>query len=835
MGRRRQLHSGWTVRPVDGSADRAVPADIAGRAVPATVPGVVHTDLLAAGLIPDPYRDRNEDDIQWIGRAGWRYETMFDWQPGSEDLVDLVCEGLDTVATIQLNDAPVADTANMHRSYRFAVADLLRSGANRLAVTFASALDYAEAQRDDMDYLPASPNPAHPHPYNFIRKMACNFGWDWGPVLVTAGIWRPVGLHSWSTARLARVLPAVTVEDGVGRVRVEVSLERAGGGVPVNLAARVAGVESHVVINAGEDRAVLELQVPNPRLWWPHGHGEQHLDDLHVRLERTVAAAAADTAPLDTWSRRIGFRTVRLDTSDDEVGSAFTLVVNDLPIFARGANWIPDDCFPTRVRSDRYRTRVAQARAANIDLLRVWGGGIYESDDFYDACDEAGVLVWQDFPFACAPYPEESPLCEEVEAEARENVARLMPHPSLVLWNGNNENYMGWHEWGWPEVVGDRTWGHGYYTDLLPRVVAETDPTRPYWPGSPYSGRIDLPVSLDGRGCKHIWDVWNTADYSRYRDHVPRFVSEFGWQAPPTWATLTGSVHDDPLQPDSAGMLHHQKASDGNGKLARGLAPHFPEPTTMEDWHFLNQLNQARAITVGVEHFRSHRGLCMGTVVWQLNDCWPVTSWAVIDGDGRLKPLWFALRRVYDPQLITVQPRSHRLHVFMVNDRAAAWTSEVDVRRHHVDGTVLAQWTTRLTAEAGSRTDIELPAEVTTPSDPRRELLLVTAGDRTTTWFFAEDKDVDYPSPAYHVEVTPDGDLHTVRVTASTLLRDLTLFADRIHPDAEIDSMLVTLLPGQTHDFHIRGARGLTAEQVQGPPVLRCVNDAALAAHITPV
>ena len=378
----------------------------------------------------------------------------------------------------------------------------------------------------------------------------------------------------------------------------------------------------------------------------------------------------------------------------------------------------------------------------------------------------------------------------------------------------------------------DRTWGHGYYTDLLPRVVAETDPTRLYWPGSPYSGRIDLPVSLDGRGCKHIWDVWNTADYSRYRDHVPRFVSEFGWQAPPTWATLTGSVHDDPLPPDSPGMLHHQKASDGNGKLARGLAPHFPEPTTMEDWH--NQLNQARAITVGVEHFRSHRGLCMGTVVWQLNDCWPVTSWAVIDGDGRLKPLWFALRRVYDPQLVTVQPRSHRLHVFMVNDRAAAWTSEVNVRRHHVDGAVLAQWTTRLTAEAGSRTDIELPAEVTTPPTPgvscwssRRgphHHLVLRRGQRRRL-----------PLTCLPRGGHPDGDSHTVRVTARTLLRDLTLFADRIHPDAEIDSMLVTLLPGQTHDFHIRGARGLTAEQVQGPPVLRCVNDAALAAHITPV
>jgi beta-mannosidase len=792
--------------------------------MPAAVPGVVHTDLLSADVIPDPYLDRNEDDIQWIGRTSWRYETTFDWQPGAEDRVDLACDGLDTIARVDLNGVTVGRTANMHRSYRFPVADLLQPGANRLTVTFSSAQDYAEAQRDRMGDLPI-PNSASVYPINFIRKMACNFGWDWGPVLVTAGIWRPIGLHSWSAARLAQVRPAVTVEGGEGRVRVEVDIERVGERVPLRLTARIAGVHAVVAIAAEEDTAVLDLEVADARLWWPHGYGDQPLYDLDVGLERVASAAAGDVGLVDTWSRRIGFRSVRLDTSEDEVGSAFTLVVNDVPIFVRGANWIPDDCFPTRVGPGRYRARVTQARGANIDLLRVWGGGIYESDDFYDACDEAGVMVWQDFLFACAAYPEESPVFEEVEAEAQENVARLMPHASLVLWNGNNETYMGWHEWGWPERVGDRTWGHGYYTELLPRVVAQTDPTRPYWPGSPFSGSIDLPVSLDGRGCKHIWDVWNTADYARYRDYVPRFVSEFGWQGPATWATVTGSVHDTPLLPDSPGMLHHQKATDGNGKLARGLAPHFPEPETTEDWHFLNQLNQARAIALGIEHLRSHRGTCMGTVVWQLNDCWPVTSWAAIDGAGRLKPLWFALRRVYDPHLVTVQPRSDGLQVFLVNEESTAWTTEVDVRRYDMDGIVLAKWSTTLTAPARSRSDVEVPVGVATASDPRRELLVVTAGDRIAFWFYREDKDIDYLPAVFDVEVVRDSDSHVVRVTARTFLRDLTLFVDRIHPDAEVDSMLVTLLPGQTHDFHVRGVGVLSAEQVQGSPVLRCVND----------
>ena len=817
-----ELTAGWTVA-LAGDAPPGTPAAALTDPLPATVPGTVHTDLLAAGVVPDPYLDGNEAGLGWIGLADWRYATTFDAPAGDDDRVDLVLDGLDTVAAVELNGTTVAETRNMHRTYRLDVTGLLRATANDLVVTFSSPVRHARAERDRLGDLPV-PAGASGHPFNFIRKMACSFGWDWGPDLATAGIWRPAALESWSVARLSRVRPAVSVVDGVGRVSVRVDVERYDVTAGLVVSAGVAGAESQVVVAAGETTAVVDLEVPSPELWWPHGYGSQPLHDLEVQLRR--AGRAATEQPLSTWRRRIGFRTVELDTREGDTGSAFTVVVNGRPVFARGANWIPDDCFPSRVTRDRYRERVHQAVDAGVDLLRVWGGGIYESDDFYDACDEAGVLVWQDFLFACAAYPEDDATRAEVAAEAADNVVRLMPHPSLVLWNGNNENFMGWHEWGWPEQVGDRDWGLGYYLDLLPALVADLDGTRPYWPGSPYSGAPDRPSGLAGYGCTHIWDVWNTADYEVYRDYLPRFVSEFGWQAPPTWSTLTAAVHDDPLTPDSPGVLAHQKAIDGNGKLLRGLAPHFPEPASTEDWHFATQLNQARAVSTAVEHFRSHRGDCMGTVVWQLNDCWPVTSWAAIDGHGRRKPMWYALRRAYRPRLLTVQPRPGGLHAVAVNDAAEPWRGALRLQRRDFAGHLLAAAEVDLEVPPWSAGSVAVPRDVATVGRADRELLLVTIGGSRASWFFAPDKDLAYPPAEYDAVLEP-GEALRVRVGARSLLRDVCLFVDRVEPDAIVDDLLVTLLPGESHTFTVTGMTGVTGDPaaMTRPPVLRTAND----------
>ncbi|MFK3980138.1 glycoside hydrolase family 2 protein [Micromonospora sp. NPDC050397] len=822
MTARRLLHENWSLRAVPGPQlpGPQLPGSLPEQPVPATVPGCVHTDLLAARLIPDPYLDDNELALAWIGRTDWVYETTFDWDGTLAERVDLSCAGLDTVATVTLNGVEVGRTANMHRSYRFDVRSALRPGENTLRVRFDSAYGYAEGLRD---VIGDRPN-AYPEPFAFIRKMACNFGWDWGPTLVTAGIWQPIALETWAVARLAEVRPQVTVVDGTGRVGVRVRVERAAD-APLTVDATVAGVRAEVVIPAGETVATLELIVPDPELWWPRGYGDQPRYPLDVTLRD------ADGQPLDTWQRRIGFRGVLLDTGEDEHGSAFTIVVNNMPIVVRGVNWIPDDVFVTRVTRDRLATRFTQAAEANVNLLRVWGGGLYETEDFYDLADEMGFLVQQDFPFACAAYPEEEPFASEVEAEAREQVVRLASHPSLVLWTGNNENIWGWHDWGWQEALGDRTWGAGYYFELLPAIVAELDPGTPYWPGSPWSGRHDLHPNDPTHGSMHIWDVWNQVDYTHYRDYRPRFVAEFGFQAPPTYSTLRRALSDEPLAPDSPGMAHHQKAGGGDEKLRRGLDAHLPAPVDFDDWHYLTQLNQARAIALGVEHFRSLRPICMGTIVWQLNDCWPVTSWAAVDGDGRRKPLWYALRRAYADRLLTVQPADDGLNVVAVNDGPAAWRSSVTVTRLTLGGEPAAKTTIDLDVAPHSAETVPLPADVVLTDQPLHELLLLEAlgtGERAF-WFFAEDRDIPYPTAGFDTVVESEqvasGHVTRVRVTARTILRDLVLAADRLDPTAEVDEALVTLLPGESATFTVHSAGALDASALVSRPVLRCVND----------
>ncbi|MGW7790850.1 glycoside hydrolase family 2 protein [Streptomyces tricolor] len=819
-----QLTEGWSLRHGEESLE-------------ATVPGCVHTDLLTAGVIPDPFLGRNETDVAWVGRRAWTYVRDLG-HDSAHERTDLVFDGLDTAAYITLGGRPVGRTRNMHRRYRFDVTG--RTG--RLEIRFASAYDEAAAVRAVTGERPN----VYPEPSQYIRKMACNFGWDWGPTLVTAGIWRPVRLEHWSTARIAHVRPLVTVAEGTGRVEVRLAIERTaqGRGRTLRAEARVAGARAEAELDG--DEAVLHLEVPDARLWWPRGYGEQPLYDLRLTL------SDEEGGPLDTWHRRIGFRTVELDRSADEHGTGFTLVVNGVRIFARGVNWIPDDAFPSRVTPERYRTRLTRAAEANVDLVRVWGGGIYEDDAFYDACDELGLMVWQDFLFACAAYPEEQPLRGEIEAEARDNVVRLMPHPSLVLWNGNNENLWGFRDWEWEAPLAGDSWGEGYYLGLLPRIVAELDPTRPYTAGSPWSGSWDHHPNDPAHGTHHSWEVWNRQDYAEYRASVPRFVAEFGWQAPPALATLRRALPGERLAPDSPGMLHHQKAEDGNGKLDRGVARHFPLPEDDFDrWHYLTQLVQARAVAAGIEHWRSHWPVCAGTVVWQLNDCWPVTSWAAIDGDGRLKPLYHELRRVYADRLLTLQPGAGGLVLAAVNQSAEPWRTTVTLRRTGADGTTVGEAALDVTADPRAVARIAVPEGLVPDERSAKEFLVADAweparpagtgsGEGTVSGggagsggglralhFPVPDKDFAYPRPRFDVTLEPvpgPGDRVDIVVSARTLVRDLLLQPDRLGPAAACDSGPQTLLPGERTRIRVHGCGTLTADAARA--ALFCVEPA---------
>jgi beta-mannosidase len=805
--------------PAEWSAVGAAP-------IPATVPGEVYADLLAGGLIPDPFDGDNEDRLHWIGSTDWSYETSFTFADAGERRHDLVFAGLDTLATVVLNGVEIGRTANQHRSYRFDVTDALRDGENALQVRFEGPVTGAQRLSAELGDRPR----AYAHPFNAIRKMAAGYGWDWGPDLAGVGIWKSVGIESWSGVRLASVRPLALVEGTSGRLQTQVELEWADDAdSPAEVTVTVAGHVVTASAQPGQSAVVLEQTVPDVELWWPRGYGAQTRYDVRVEVAGQSYAAA------------VGFRTAELVTTPDLYGTGFSLVVNGTPIYVRGFNWIPDDALLTRLTPNTYRTSIDEAVAARANLLRIWGGGIYESDDFYDVCDELGILVWQDFLFACAAYSEDEPLRGEVIAEAREAVTRLASRPSLVVWNGNNENIWGYVEWGWRQQLAGRSWGDRYYTEVLPAIVAELDPRTPYSPGSPFS-YADYHHPNDPRsGTMHIWDVWNQLDYTHYRDYPARFVSEFGFQGPAAWSTLFSVVHDQPADPYGPQMLVHQKAHQGNLKLERGLGDHLPAwrsaPTAdMDDWHWLTSLNQARAVAYGIEHFRSLYPRNTGAIVWQLNDNWPVVSWAAVDHAGIRKPLWHALKRVYADRLLTFQPRSDETGTDVPtlvahNDSGSVWDGELVISRRGtgVGTPLLAEQRLPLHLDARSAITVALDADIVTADDATGEFLVATvAGEAPATayGYLVEDTALQLvgPDEAYEVDVRPVEGGYEVRLIAKALVKDAALFPDRLDAAARVDSGLVTLAAGDTHAFTVTGPE-LDEVALTVRPVLRSVND----------
>ncbi|WP_085477375.1 glycoside hydrolase family 2 protein [Rathayibacter oskolensis] len=813
----RTLHEGWTLRPTSA---RGVPdAVLRAGDIPAAVPGVVHTDLLAAGLIEDPFLDGNERLQEWIGATDWRYATAFEWADQGHDRVELDFGGLDTVADVRLNGVTVLESRNQHRSYRVPVDGLLREGRNELTVDFSAPVSAADRASLELGYRPH----VNHHPYNALRKSACSFGWDWGIDTSSSGIWRPVSLHSWSVARIASLVTSPTLDGSTGVLRASIRLDRAASG-PITVRAEVAGGTAEAVLDDGATEASLEVRVDDVDRWWPVGYGEPVLHDL-------VVTATAGGTELERVERRIGFRTVEIDTAPDAEGAPFTLIVNGASVFVRGVNWIPDDAFPHRVDRARYERRLRQALDANVNLVRIWGGGIFESEDLYDTADELGLLVWQDFLLACAAYAEEEPLRSEIVAESREAVARLGAHASLVLLNGNNENLWGHEDWNWKLRLEGRTWGAGYYFELFPAIVAELAPHVGYTPGSPFSPDPALHPNDELHGSMHLWEQWNRQDYPSYRDQRPRFVAEFGWQGPPAWSTLVGSISDDPLTPESPGMLVHQKAMEGNAKLTDGLLPHLPLQNTMPEWHWAMQLNQAAAVTVAIEYFRSLLPHCQGAILWQLNDCWPVVSWAAVDGDERPKPLLHALRKAFADRIVTVQPEGEGLAVVAVNDSPEAWSGRLVVDRLDYDGTVLASTESTIEVAARSATRVPVAAAVSEAHAASRELLRASVGTVRGLWFFAEPRDSEleprpFTATASHVPGGVD-----VRVTATGVVRDLAVLADVASPDAEAADQLVTLLPGEEAVVHVRTATLVDPERLLAPEVLRTMNELVVAAR----
>ncbi|MBQ3503376.1 MAG: glycoside hydrolase family 2 protein [Oscillospiraceae bacterium] len=619
---------------LNGSWSLEIPGSSFG-IVPAAVPGSVYHDLLTAGLISDPFYRDNETEALKLMDHDFVYRRSFTVEPEllSCDALVLRCEGLDTIADVSINGCTPFRADNMHRIWEFPVKPLLHPGENTVTVTFYSPTKYIkEAYANSVADGSSDAMVGFPH----IRKAHCMFGWDWGPRLPDAGIWRDITILGIETSRIRDV--HVLQHHEAGRVTLNVRT-RVTAAAPVCVTVTAPG--GKVWTAEGTDARVV---IDDPELWWPAGYGGQPLYTVTVRLGDD----------LDTWQKRIGLRTMTVTRKKDQWGESFSHCVNGVDIFAMGADYIPEDNLLPRVTPQRTRRLLEDARLANMNVIRIWGGGYYPDDFFYDICDELGLLVWQDFMFACAVYDLTEEFEANITAEFVDNVRRLRHHPSLALWCGNNEMEMFVEQGLWVTNHRQKADYIKMYEYIIPKVLKNEDPQSFYWPASPSSGgSFDAPND-ENRGDVHYWDVWHgLKPFPDYRNYHFRYASEFGFQSFPCLETIESFTAPEDRNVFSYVMEKHQRNASANGRIVSYLAQMYLYPGDLDKLVYASQLLQAQAIQYGVEHWRRNRGRCMGAVVWQLNDCWPVASWASLDYYGRWKALHYYEKRFFAPVLIS--------------------------------------------------------------------------------------------------------------------------------------------------------------------------------------
>ena len=673
--------------------------------LPAVVPGCLHRDLRREGEIPDPFFGTNELELQWIEECDWEYRAQFNVKAAllEEEVVDLAADGLDTVATVTLNGKEIARTENMFTPFRWSVKKHLKEGANELLIRFDSAMNYVRTTHNDREFREFNDPVGHS---NRIRKQQCQFGWDWGPRLVTVGVWRDIRLVGWTANRLASVcVRQVHHENGAVDLELTPELARPEADVTCHWKLKL----NNIIVAQGEGDTI---RVEQPQLWWPAGQGDQPLYNLQVEVR------SENGTTIGYWTRGVGLRTITLDQPKDEWGEGFRFLVNGRPVFAKGANWIPAHSFVAGLTRSDYERDLRSAVEANMNMVRVWGGGIYESDDFYDICDELGLMVWQDFAFACTQYPGGDDFVELVRPEARGQIRRLRHRASLALWCGNNEIWMlNRKVLTDPEEVTLRENYERLFHEVLPEIVAENDPMTSYWPSSPW--RRDGTHGHEAgelSGDSHFWDVWHSRKpVKSYELWNFRFVSEFGMQSYSSPATNATFCPKDDTNVFGPVMENHQKNAAGNQIILDYVSRMYRFPHTQNDLIYLSQLNQARCMQTGVEHYRRLMPRCMGSLYWQLNDTWPAASWSSLEFTGRWKALHHAAKRFYAPALVSAHVPGDELttignyrkstvddvHLYTVYDAPKPTRAVLGWDLMHLDGRRLSGGTKRVQLRPG--------------------------------------------------------------------------------------------------------------------------------------
>jgi beta-mannosidase len=798
---------------------------------PAQIPGVVQTDLLHAGLIPDPFDRDNEYRFQWIGLTDWEYQTVFQVDAASlaHEHIDLVFDGLDTFADVYLNDQAILRPDNMFRRWRIPAKPVLKAGPNTLRVVFHSAITKMIPDVKALPYMVPSisthnaGNEEDIATAPYTRKAPYQYGWDWGPRFLTEGIWQPVRLEFWDTLRIDNFhIHQDKISSGAALVTAELDIE-AGQPITATLALAHAEVSAsteqakeqqlsdgtqNLQLDAGINHVSFPLRIASPKLWYPVGYGAQSRYHFaaSIRVGRKVEVARAEV--------KTGLRSVELHRVSDQWGKTFEFVINGITVYSKGADVIPFDSFPNRVTPDVHRKILQAARDAHMNMVREWGGGYYETDDFYDICDELGIMVWQEFMFGGDVVPGGVPFQENVREEAIQQIKRLRDHPSIVIWCGNNEVETGWASWGDRQefketispIIRDRI-QQDYmvmFADILKSAVAKYGDPVPYWPSSPSANFEETPDN-PRNGDMHYWGVWHhqnpAQDYTR---QFSRFMTEYGFQSFPEMRTIRAfASKPEDFDIHSTVMQAHQKNKGGNERILTYMLREYREPKDFASFVYLSQVQQAEIIKIGAEHLRRQRPRTMGSLYWQLNDCWPVASWSSIDYYGRWKALQYYARRFYDDVLVSPYQHDDQVDIYVVSDRLQPISATLHTRLLDFSGKLLMDQTKDVQAPAQSSA-IYLTlnnAELLAKGDPRGNFLVVdldAGGKRVSRnlLFFDVTHSLKLPPrPKIDFSLSQAAGDYTITLRTSELARNVYIsFGDL---DVETSDNYFDLLPGE--------------------------------------
>ena len=831
----KNLHEGWKFRQARLT-----------NWYPATVPGVVHTDLLQNKIIEDPFFRLNERGLQWIDKEDWVYETCFTLAADMmrKENMELVFEGLDTYADVYLNDECILKADNMFRCWSIPVRQYIREENNILKVYFHSPVKIDVPKWDALPYqYPASNDQSENGGlFNkkisiFARKAGYHYGWDWGPRLVTSGIWRPVYIRAWSDLRINDVF-IEQKEVGAGRAviagHVELDADKDMNGVLVTITDEVTGRvlgEWQADLKRGTNRVTVDFVLHKPKLWWSNGLGEPFLYRF-----RTDIIAGGEL--LDSKTERVGIRSLKVVHQPDKDGHTFYIELNGRPVFAKGANYIPSDNFLPRVTPENYKRTILDAAGVNMNMLRVWGGGIYENDVFYDLCDEHGIMIWQDFMFACSMYPAEGALLDNIHQEAVDNVKRLRNHACIALWCGNNECQDAWLGWGWKREIerqnkeyADKIWAQyrQQYHVTLPGVVREYAPGTFYWPSSPFAFEGEMSGTTDGD--RHYWSVWHgKAPISDYDSEKSRFFSEYGFQSFPEFESVKRyAPYPEDWDIRSEVMMSHQRGGDhANGLIETYLLNEYKKPRDFRAFLYMNHVLQGDAIKTAIESHRRQMPYNMGTLFWQHNDCWPVASWASRDYYGRWKAQHYYVRKAYDDILISSVVEGDDLKVYAVSDRLENTSGQLQLQVCQFDGTVVHHWGKSVGISGNdSRVCFSAPlAKLLEGADRGTVYVRVDYTDKSgrvyhNNYCLGKQKDMDYPKVDLQTEVRSIEGGYEVMVSADKFARAVCLSVadnESVYSDNYFD-----VQPKSSVQVQVRTR--LSAEAFNGSLRLTCLNN----------